>query len=556
MKNLLFTSLFAFLLAASSALTAQNYPDEYLGLPGDNLNLFAVMNLFQDSETLEAFERSLNDPEIMINNLDLNGDNYVDYIMVYDYVEGSVHNIVLRVALSQNEFQDVAVFTVEKFRNGSVLVQLIGDEALYGPNYIVEPNYAERPNPGYRGNVQQQATATSNVKVVHTTYYEVASWPVIVYLSRPSYRPWRSAWYWGYTPTYWQPWTPFYYHYYYGYHFNSYTHYYTYYRPWHRPRSVRYKTVYYTKIRNYSPTVVVNVNKGVYKNTYSRPESRREGEVLYSQRKAVGGTVTTRRSAVNQGEAVSRSRTANDDNARVARPDNAGNAASVSGPRNASSSGRTETSRGQGSTVNSSREQRNTDTNKSVQGRPERSAGNTNQAARPASRERVLNTPERSSASTAPRPANQSSRSGTAAPDTRERPTAPAQKVEQPSTRTNRAATRNAPANTNRSTTRTAPAKSNRTETRTTPARSNRTETRTAPASSSRSESKSSRVSKPQTSRSSQPAKNVKSAETKRPSRSSASSVQQDKSKTQRSSTPAKSGRTPSRSGSSRSPNK
>nr|MDA3822412.1 hypothetical protein [Bacteroidales bacterium] len=59
----------AVLIAATMIVSAQDYPDEYLGLPGDNLNLYAVMNLFQESETLEGFERNLNDEESMINNL-------------------------------------------------------------------------------------------------------------------------------------------------------------------------------------------------------------------------------------------------------------------------------------------------------------------------------------------------------------------------------------------------------------------------------------------------------------------------------------------------------
>ncbi len=126
----------------------QDYPEEYLGLPGDNLNLYAVMNLFQESETLEAFERSLNEENSRINNLDLNNDGYVDYLTVSDYTSGNVHTIVLRSVLDRNEYQDVAVFTVEQLRNGEVQIQLIGDEALYGRNYIVEPNYAETPNPG------------------------------------------------------------------------------------------------------------------------------------------------------------------------------------------------------------------------------------------------------------------------------------------------------------------------------------------------------------------------------------------------------------------------
>ncbi len=293
MKKLILTPIIALLFASSSVLTAQNWPEEYLGLPGDNLNLYAVMNLFQESETLEGFERSLNDPESMINNLDLNRDGYVDYIQVFDYVEGDIHNIVLRVALNEYEYQDVAVFTVQKFRNGSVQVQLIGDEALYGPNYIIEPAYAETPNPGYRGTVAKPRNTT----VIRTTYYEVATWPVILHIYRPSYRVWRSTWHWGYYPTWWRPWTPHYWHFYYGYHYNWHAHYYAYYRPWRYPRCRHYRTHYYTNIRNYSTTVVVNINKGTYKNTYSRPDKRKEGEVLYTQRHSRGSTVGNRSSS-------------------------------------------------------------------------------------------------------------------------------------------------------------------------------------------------------------------------------------------------------------------
>ena len=53
-----------------------------LGLPGDNLDLYAVLTLFQKSKTIEAFEKSLNDEKTGINNLDLNLDKKVDFIKV------------------------------------------------------------------------------------------------------------------------------------------------------------------------------------------------------------------------------------------------------------------------------------------------------------------------------------------------------------------------------------------------------------------------------------------------------------------------------------------
>jgi hypothetical protein len=280
MKKLMINFVFVFLLIAGNMVAAQNNSDEYLGLPGDNLNLYAVIDIFRESETLEEFERQINDPEAMINNLDLNGDNYVDYILVYDYVDGNIHNIVLRVALNENEQQDVAVFIVEKMRDNSVQIQLIGDEALYGPDYIIEPAYAERPNPGYNGNVGQ----SQNTNVVYTSYYEVATWPMIVYISRPVYRPWRSVWYYGYYPPYWHAWNPYYYHYYYGYHYHWHSHYYVHYRPARRYRCDHYHTVYHTSVREASPRVNTMVRNGDYEKTYTRPEKRSEGEQLFAQR--------------------------------------------------------------------------------------------------------------------------------------------------------------------------------------------------------------------------------------------------------------------------------
>jgi len=305
MKKLICTTILTVLMASAAIAGRQDNPEEYLGLPGDNLNLYAVMNLFQESETLEAFEKSLNDENSRINNLDLNNDGYVDYLTVSDYVNGEDHTIVLRSVLDRNESQDVAVFTVEKLRNGEVTIQLIGDEALYGRNYIVEPIYAETPNPGYRG----RTVYRDNVTVVTTTYYEVAAWPVIRFIYAPHYAIWRSNWYWGYYPAYYRPWRPFFWHAYYGYHSHWYPHYYSYYRHWHQPRWHHYHDYYYTSVRAYSPNVSHRISEGTYRQTYSRPETRRDGEALYASTHG-----TRSRSAGNQPSAVGSDRRSSSSN--------------------------------------------------------------------------------------------------------------------------------------------------------------------------------------------------------------------------------------------------
>lgn len=286
MKKLITISILAAMIAAGTTIKGQNNPQEYLGLPGDNLNLYAVMKLFQESKTLEDFERNLNDEKNRINNLDLNGDNYIDYIRVIDNVDGNVHNIVLQVPVSKNEAQDVAVFTVERLSDGQVMIQLTGDEDLYGRNYIIEPIFdesvnGETPNPGYTGNVTN--VYGRNVTIIRTTPVQIAAWPVISFIYSPSYIVWHSGWYWGYYPSYWHAWHPFYWHYYYGYHYNMYDVYYGYYRRWDNHRYAHWNDNYYNNRRTHSSSVRGWIQSGNHNITYSHPEQRRDGEAVYTK---------------------------------------------------------------------------------------------------------------------------------------------------------------------------------------------------------------------------------------------------------------------------------
>ncbi len=281
MKRYIYTPVLVMLLAALTTLRAQGRQDDYLGLPGDNLNLYAVMKLFQESETLEGFERSLNDENTRINNLDLDGNGYVDYIRVIDNVDKNVHYIVLQVAINARENQDVAVFTVVQRANNEVEIQLIGDEDLYGKNYIIEPIYAETPNPGYKGNAR--VVDGQRVVVNQVTTVEVAAWPVIRFIFLPTYLVWHSPWYYSYYPSYWHPWSSWYWHQYYGYHYHYTHYYYGHYHHWNEYRHPNYHSYYYGSRRTYSPAVRSGIHDGRYKSTYSRPESREQGSAAYYQ---------------------------------------------------------------------------------------------------------------------------------------------------------------------------------------------------------------------------------------------------------------------------------
>src|SRR5437764_3842058 len=90
-----------YLTAAMSLLSLQAFSQSkdqtkedttaLLGLPGDNLDLYAVLDLFQKSKTIEAFEKSLNDEKNRINNLDLNLDKKVDFIKVVTKKDGNAY---------------------------------------------------------------------------------------------------------------------------------------------------------------------------------------------------------------------------------------------------------------------------------------------------------------------------------------------------------------------------------------------------------------------------------------------------------------------------------
>jgi hypothetical protein len=285
MKNLVaFIIIIACMLSGLDARAQAE--EEKLDLPGDNLNLYAVLKLFQESETLEGFERKLNDEDTEVNNLDLDGDNNIDYIRVLDDVDGNLHTITLKVAVSDREDQDVAVFFVEKKDDGQVLIQLIGDEDLYGKDYIIEPNSlsdnGETPNPGYNANRERR---DEPVEVRNNNTYVIASWPLVRYIYVPNYVIWHSPWRWQYYPNYWRPWRPRYWHYYYGYHYHWHSYYNGHFRRWNQYRNpVWYNHYYGGGSRSRSVVVRTRYTRGDYRNTYSRPSSAREGSALFARR--------------------------------------------------------------------------------------------------------------------------------------------------------------------------------------------------------------------------------------------------------------------------------
>ena len=135
------------------------------------LDLTIVANLFAEAQNIEDFELILNNPDSMFCNLDLNRDGNVDYIRVIEVGEGNKRLIVLQALLGPDIYQDIASIYVEK-EESKVTVQIIGDEYVYGTNYIIEPTYIYYPR-------------------------------IYRWLWSPAWHCWYSPWYWDYYPRWW-----------------------------------------------------------------------------------------------------------------------------------------------------------------------------------------------------------------------------------------------------------------------------------------------------------------------------------------------------------------
>jgi hypothetical protein len=193
MKTLVLNKMLSLVLLISGGIAAHGQNSQSQ-VPGDNFSLEGALELFKKSASPEEFEQLLNSEDSKVNNLDLNGDGYIDYIRVIDRNEGNVHAFILQAVISENESQDVAVIELEKQANGKAVLQITGDADVYGMETIIEPTTEVRVNAG---------TTTSR------TVVNVWAWPSVQYIYSPYYSSvWISPWRWSMRPVWWRPWRP------------------------------------------------------------------------------------------------------------------------------------------------------------------------------------------------------------------------------------------------------------------------------------------------------------------------------------------------------------
>lgn len=123
-----------------TTVTVNNYNSD----PSFYLDLNAVAAAFAESRSVREFEELLNSSRYMINNLDLNGDGWIDYLRVIETRSGYYHTLLIQACVAPGMFQDVATLIAER-RASTLYVEVVGDRYLYGYNYIVRPVFVKRP---------------------------------------------------------------------------------------------------------------------------------------------------------------------------------------------------------------------------------------------------------------------------------------------------------------------------------------------------------------------------------------------------------------------------
>lgn len=205
MKKL--TTLLVGLLCLNIGFSQEDERPEHTG---DNFSLEGALALFKKSNSLEEFEKLINEENNNVNNLDLNDDGEIDYILVEDIKEGDAHAIVLSTFIDEKEKQDIATIGIEKTGNESATLQIEGDVELYAENTFVEPNEViEKFNSGKGG-------PNTTDLILKPIVVNVWFWPSVRFIYAPTYVVWRSPWKWGFYPKWWRPWRPYNYVTFYG----------------------------------------------------------------------------------------------------------------------------------------------------------------------------------------------------------------------------------------------------------------------------------------------------------------------------------------------------
>ncbi len=206
----LFSLAVVSLLTVSTAKAQSQSGIDSTGLPGDNFSLQGALQMFQDAASPEAFEEAVNKEGNHINNLDLDEDGNTDYVQVVSKMDKGAHVFILQVAVSEKETQDIAVIELEKTGNETAMIQIVGDEDIYGEQIIVEPDSGDdAASIDFINNGNLSGPNASFEYDAPGIIINVWLWPSVRFVFAPVYRPWISPWRWHHHPAWWKPWKPY-----------------------------------------------------------------------------------------------------------------------------------------------------------------------------------------------------------------------------------------------------------------------------------------------------------------------------------------------------------
>ena len=174
-------------------------------LLGEDFDLEALPGVLEKVNDFEALEKAINEEGNDINNLDLDGNNEVDYVLIQMENEGDTYIAFLRVAMSETEFQDVATIEIEKQSSATATFQIVGDETLYGKDYILEPE-------GGVVDISESSSGSSGGKGGPSPYLipppPAVRVTICVGVFRPGFILFVSPWGFGLHPVWLRPWRP------------------------------------------------------------------------------------------------------------------------------------------------------------------------------------------------------------------------------------------------------------------------------------------------------------------------------------------------------------
>ena len=136
---LIYSAIFV-TLGMTSCDNTTTYVTTVPKMAAEGLNLEAVTDLATKVKTPQEFEEKLNKPGNLINNLDLNEDEIVDFIKITEINDETGKGFSLSTEVAPNDEQELAVIQFEE-QEGNAVVQAHGNSHLYGNHHYYHRSY-------------------------------------------------------------------------------------------------------------------------------------------------------------------------------------------------------------------------------------------------------------------------------------------------------------------------------------------------------------------------------------------------------------------------------